>query len=185
MTWLRRNRIALGIILAAAGLVASTITYPSRATHLGHSRPESAVQVGRAADIGDAHWRLREVAVPDLAGSPAPPADSRFMAFAIDRDGGGAPTALPEQFTDCFASLQAGDRGWWGQSLPGPVRSWAQQQGYVTRCDRPGPWFIGMHVPEDVTLDAVDVHLKRRTAPGAPPSQGSGDLFADVRFTLR
>lgn len=179
MKWLRRNCVALALIVVSAGLIAGTVTYPTWADHLGRTRPEITAAARQPAHLGDVQWRLREVTVPDVRGPDAPPG-SRFVAFVVEREIAGAPAPLPKEFNFCFASLHSGDRSWSSQSLPARVRSWAQEQGYVTRCDQPGTWFVGMSIPDGAELDALDVHLRKRD----PPPEHPGALFDDIRFDL-
>lgn len=175
--WLRRNRLAFAVIMVMAGLIAGTVTYPQWSRQIGFKRPEQTVPTEQWADVHGGRWRLSVVSIP--AADPSltystddQPEGSRLVSYVLDREHDGKPTGLPEGFRTCGASMVDGNRRWTRSATASRVYRFALEKGYTTVCQDDGPYLLAMYVPDDATVNAIEVLLQ----PGERPAGTGGEV---------
>lgn len=169
-SWIRRNRWAFPVIVVAVALIAATVTYPAWSRKTAPERPVQTIALGQAADVYGAQWRMSAVTIPPLD-EPGfipedAPADSKLVAYVIDRKRDGAPSGLPRGFEYCITSMVDGPRRWTMNATSSRIYDFRQAGGLASICMDDGPLLVAMYVPEDAEITAVDVLLQ----PGDGPS---------------
>ena len=183
-SWIRRNRWAFPVIVVAVALIAATVTYPAWSRKTAPERPVQTVALGQVADVYGAQWRMSAVTIPPLeepeSFSEDPPADSKLVAYIIDRKRDGAPSGMPPGFEYCITSMVDGPRRWTMNTTSSRIYDFKQAGGLASICMDDGPLLVAMYVPDDAQITAVDVLLQPGDASSADDDPADSESSADA-----
>ncbi|HEY1840419.1 MAG TPA: hypothetical protein VGG53_09380 [Mycobacterium sp.] len=192
--WIRRNGRALLISLLMTELIGITIILPAWREHIGYQKPKHTVPYGQSIVLGGIRWQLTLVKPPDpheLRGddsylpeniydlSP----NTRLATYLFQRTQDGKPASLPDGFSVCSSSANAGNQQWTKQSYSLGITEWQLQRNVTTICSPKyrEPLLQAFIVPKDVHITSVDVQFLPTSWDNSKQLSKATDLLV-IRF---